>query len=158
MYDYVIVGAGSAGCVLAGRLSEDPGTRVLLLEAGPEDRKLEIDMPAAFSKLFKTGFDWAYETSPQRHLENRRLYWPRGKVLGGSSSINAMIYSRPGPADHTRWEGSGHQSTVAHLSGGVRESRHIPQPGPQRSQPGRRGFLPGHPTQWPTTQCGRRIP
>ncbi len=107
MYDYVIVGAGSAGCVLAGRLSEDPGTRVLLLEAGPEDRKLEIDMPAAFSKLFKTGFDWAYETSPQRHLENRPLYWPRGKVLGGSSSINAMIYSRPGPADHARWEGSG---------------------------------------------------
>jgi len=80
---------------------------VLLLEAGPEDRKLEINIPAAFSKLFKTGFDWAYETGQQRQLENRRLYWPRGKVLGGSSSINAMIYSRPGLADHTLWESSG---------------------------------------------------
>jgi choline dehydrogenase len=68
---------------------------------------LEIDIPAAFSKLFKTGFDWAYETIEQHSLQRRRLYWPRGKVLGGSSSINAMIYCRPGPADHVLWESSG---------------------------------------------------
>jgi choline dehydrogenase len=106
-YDYVIVGAGAAGCVLANRLSADPSVRVLLLEAGPEDSKLEIGIPAAFSKLFKSPLDWAYETVEQAHLAGRRLYWPRGKVLGGSSSLNAMIYSRPTPADHAAWEGLG---------------------------------------------------
>ena len=102
-YDYVIVGAGSAGCVLAARLSENPRTRVLLLEAGGKDSAREIHIPAAFSKLFKTAVDWNYSTEPEPHLHNRKLYWPRGKVLGGSSSINAMIYIRGNPADYDGW-------------------------------------------------------
>lgn len=103
MFDYVIVGAGSAGCVLASRLSEDPHTSVLLLEAGGPDQKQEIQIPAAFSKLFKSPYDWAYQTEEQPHLNGRRLYWPRGKVLGGSSSINAMIYTRGSRHDYDRW-------------------------------------------------------
>jgi len=102
-FDYVIVGAGSAGCVLAARLSEDPSTRVLLLEAGPRDRKLEIRVPAAFTKLFKGPLDWNYETEPQDRLAGRRLYWPRGRVLGGCSSLNAMMYLRGTPADYDGW-------------------------------------------------------
>ncbi len=103
MYDYVIVGAGSAGCVLAARLSEDPACQVLLLEAGPPDRKLEIRIPAAFNKLFKTKYDWAYETVPQEHLDGRARFWPRGKTLGGSSSMNAMMYVRGSADDYDRW-------------------------------------------------------
>ncbi len=103
MYDYVIVGAGSAGCVLASRLSEDPNVSVLLLEAGGPDNKQEIHIPAAFSKLFKTPFDWNYETEPQPHLKNRKLYWPRGKMLGGSSSMNAMMYIRGNRHDFDEW-------------------------------------------------------
>ena len=103
MYDYIIAGAGSAGCVLAHRLTEDSHARVLLLEAGGPDKRQEIHIPAAFSKLFKTEVDWAYETEPQPHMEGRRMFWPRGKVLGGSSSINAMIYSRGNRRDHDRW-------------------------------------------------------
>ena len=103
MHDYVIVGAGSAGCVLAARLSEDPAVRVLLLEAGPRDRKLEIRVPAAFTKLFKGPLDWDYETEPQNGLGSRRLYWPRGRVLGGCSSMNAMMYLRGTPSDYDGW-------------------------------------------------------
>jgi choline dehydrogenase len=103
-YDYIIVGAGSAGCVLAARLTEDPAARVLLLEAGGRDTAREIHIPAAFSKLFKTGVDWNYSTEPEPYLNNRKLYWPRGKVLGGSSSINAMIYIRGNAADYDGWE------------------------------------------------------
>ncbi len=106
-YDYIIVGAGSAGCVLAARLTEDPQRRVLLLEAGGKDSAREIHIPAAFSKLFKTAVDWDYSTEPEAQLHNRRLYWPRGKVLGGSSSINAMIYIRGNPADYDGWRGAG---------------------------------------------------
>ena len=107
MYDYIIVGAGSAGCVLANRLSEDPKTKVLLLEAGGRDKQKEIPIPLAFSKLFKTACDWAYYTEPEAALENRSLYWPRGKVLGGSSSINAMIYIRGHRADYDGWRDQG---------------------------------------------------
>jgi choline dehydrogenase len=107
VYDYVIVGAGTAGCVLASRLSEDSAVRVLLLEAGPADRKAHIHVPAAFSKLFKTAVDWQYHTEEQVHLNNRRLYWPRGRVLGGSSSINAMIYIRGHPSDYDGWKALG---------------------------------------------------
>jgi choline dehydrogenase len=103
MYDYVIVGAGSAGCVLANRLTEDPNTTVLLLEAGGPDTKQEIHIPAAFSKLFKSECDWAYFTEPQPCLNDRRLYWPRGKMLGGSSSMNAMVYIRGNRSDYDRW-------------------------------------------------------
>jgi choline dehydrogenase len=106
-YDYIIVGAGSAGCVLAARLTEHLHTRVLLLEAGGPDSAREIRIPAAFSKLFKTAVDWDYSTEPEPHLYNRTLYWPRGKVLGGSSSINAMIYVRGNPADYDRWQALG---------------------------------------------------
>ena len=103
MYDYIIVGAGSAGCVLANRLTADPHTRVLLLEAGGPDKKQEVHIPAAFAKLFKSPCDWAYYTEPQQKLNHRQLYWPRGKMLGGSSSMNAMIYIRGHRDDYDRW-------------------------------------------------------
>jgi choline dehydrogenase len=102
-HDYVIVGAGSAGCAIANRLSEDPATRVLLLEAGPRDRAKEIRIPAAFSKLFKSRFDWGYETTPQDGLAGRRIYFPRGKVLGGSSAMNAMMWIPGDRADFDAW-------------------------------------------------------
>jgi choline dehydrogenase len=109
MYDYVVVGAGSAGCVLANRLTEDPSTSVLLLEAGPADEAQEIHIPVAFSKLFKSALDWAYYTEEEPHLNNRRLYWPRGKMLGGSSSINAMIYIRGNRYDYEHWRALGNE-------------------------------------------------
>jgi choline dehydrogenase len=108
-YDYIIVGAGSAGCVLAARLTEDPHSRVLLLEAGGADKKKEIHIPAAFCKLFKTDVDWNYSTEPEPCLHNRRLYWPRGKMLGGSSSMNAMIYVRGNRLDFDHWASLGNQ-------------------------------------------------
>jgi choline dehydrogenase len=103
MSDYVIIGAGAAGCVLAGRLTENPSTSVTLLEAGGGDRKLFVSLPAGFSKLFKTDVDWAYSTEPEPGCEDRRMFWPRGKMLGGSSSMNAMIYIRGVPSDYDRW-------------------------------------------------------
>jgi choline dehydrogenase len=107
VFDYIVIGAGTAGCVLASRLTERPGISVLLIEAGPADRKREIHIPAAFSKLFHTEVDWNYSTEPQEHLNGRRLYWPRGKVLGGSSSMNAMIYIRGARADYDAWRDAG---------------------------------------------------
>ena len=107
MYDYIIVGAGSAGCVLANRLTEDPSVKVLLLEAGPPDSKREIHTPLAFSKLFQSPCDWSFYTEAEPQLENRKLYWPRGKVLGGSSSINAMIYIRGNHRDYDTWHDLG---------------------------------------------------
>lgn len=101
--DYIIVGAGSAGCVLANRLSKDPKNSVLLIEAGATDKKREIHIPAAFSELFKTSVDWAYESTPQPAAAGRKLFLPRGKVLGGSSSINAMIYIRGNKTDYDYW-------------------------------------------------------
>jgi choline dehydrogenase len=109
MYDYIIVGAGSAGCTLANRLSEDPQTTVLLLEAGGPDKKQEIAIPAAFSKLFKTPVDWEYYTEEESQMANRKMYWPRGKVLGGSSSINAMIYIRGHRHDYDSWRDAGNE-------------------------------------------------
>jgi choline dehydrogenase len=109
MYDYIIVGAGSAGCTLASRLTEDPRTSVLLLEAGGTDKKQEIHVPAAFSKLFRTAYDWAYYTEEEPHMGNRKMYWPRGKVLGGSSSINAMLYIRGHRHDYDSWRAEGNE-------------------------------------------------
>ena len=104
--DYVIVGAGAAGCVLADGLSR-AGASVVLLEAGQPARNINTKIPAAFSKLFKGKHDWNYETVPQPHLNNRRLYWPRGKMLGGSTSMNAMIYQRGHRATYDQWAAAG---------------------------------------------------
>jgi choline dehydrogenase len=101
--DYVIVGAGSAGCVLAARLTENADTRVLLLEAGPPDDADEIHIPAALNLLFKSSYDWDYQTVPQERAGGRSIYWPRGRTLGGSSSINAMIYIRGSRYDYDTW-------------------------------------------------------
>ena len=106
-YDYVIVGAGSAGCVLADRLSANPAKRVLLLEAGGRDWHPFIHMPAGIAKLASNPrHNWNYNTEPEPHLDGRRLWWPRGKVLGGSSSINAMCYIRGVGADYDAWAAS----------------------------------------------------
>jgi choline dehydrogenase len=102
-YDFVVVGAGSAGCVLANRLTRDPEASVLLLEAGEPDDERNIRIPAAFPELFKTEADWEYYTEPQEHCGGRELYWPRGKTLGGCSSNNAMIYVRGHRSDYDRW-------------------------------------------------------
>jgi len=106
-FDYIIAGAGSAGCVLAARLSEDARCRVLLLEAGGSDARAEVQIPAAFIKTFHTELDWNYYTEPQVHLGGRQLFWPRGRVLGGCSSINAMIYIRGHRSDYDGWESLG---------------------------------------------------
>jgi choline dehydrogenase len=103
-YDYVIVGAGAAGCVLANRLSARPGVRVLLLEAGGADNNPFIHMPAGLARLVgNRDINWNYYTEPEPELLGRRLYWPRGRVLGGSSSINAMCYTRGHPLDYAEW-------------------------------------------------------
>ena len=102
-FDYIIVGAGSAGCVLAARLSQDKNVRVALVEAGGRDDAPEINMPIAFPQLFKTKYDWDFATEAESGLGKRRIYLPRGKTLGGSSAINAMIYVRGNAADFDGW-------------------------------------------------------
>ncbi len=133
-YDFVIVGAGSAGCVLAARLTEDLATSVLLLEAGVAKEPLATRIPAAFSKLFKTRHDWAYQSEPEPALLGRRLYIPRGKMLGGSSAMNAMIYIRGNPLDYDRWAAEGAEGwSYAEVL-----------PFFQRSEDQARGALAGH--------------
>jgi choline dehydrogenase len=107
-YDYIVIGAGSAGCVLANRLSASGQVRVLLLEAGKRDRNFFIHMPAGLAKLVNNKrINWNYYTEPERHLNDRQLYWPRGRVLGGSSSINAMCYTRGQREDYEAWAAAG---------------------------------------------------
>lgn len=107
-YDYIIIGAGSAGCVLANRLTEDAGTSVLVLEFGGSDRSVLIQMPSAFSLPMNTKkYNWRYETVAEPHLDGRRLHCPRGKVLGGSSSINGLVYIRGHACDFDEWESLG---------------------------------------------------
>ncbi|NJR43834.1 MAG: choline dehydrogenase, partial [Akkermansiaceae bacterium] len=92
-YDFIVIGAGSAGCVVANRLSADPVNSVLLLEAGAKDRNPLFQLPMLMGKLMHSGlYNWHYYTEPEGHLNGRRIYWPRGKALGGSSTINGMIY------------------------------------------------------------------
>ncbi|MFI5408869.1 GMC family oxidoreductase [Kaistia sp. UC242_56] len=107
MYDYIIVGAGSAGCVLANRLSQDRDIKVLLLEAGGRDNDPMIHIPGGFAKLQKPSVNWCFSTVPQKHLNNRRLWFPLGKTLGGSSSINGMIYIRGQKEDYDSWAEGG---------------------------------------------------
>jgi choline dehydrogenase len=114
--DYIVVGTGSAGSVVANRLSADPSASVVVLEAGPRDKDKFVHIPAAFSKLFRSDMDWDYLTEPQRELDGREIYWPRGKVLGGSSSMNAMMWVRGFAADYDEWaEHAGEQWSYANV-------------------------------------------
>jgi len=107
-FDYIVVGAGSAGCVLAARLSEDPAVRVLLLEAGPPDRSLWIHLPIGYGKtMWSETYNWRFKTDPDPNMNGRQIYWPRGKTLGGSSSINGLIYIRGQREDYDRWAAQG---------------------------------------------------
>ncbi|MDQ6628714.1 MAG: choline dehydrogenase [Pseudomonadota bacterium] len=107
-FDYIVIGAGSAGCVLAGRLSEDPATRVLLLEAGPPDSSLWIHLPIGYGKtMWSRKYNWCFFTDPDPNMNGRRIYWPRGKTLGGSSSINGLIYIRGQREDYDHWAALG---------------------------------------------------
>ncbi|MCA1766849.1 MAG: GMC family oxidoreductase N-terminal domain-containing protein, partial [Idiomarina sp.] len=104
-FDYIIVGAGSAGCVLANRLTEDPDTSVLLLETGGSDKSIFIQMPTALSIPMNTKkYAWQFHTEPEPYLNNREMHCPRGKVLGGSSSINGMVYVRGHARDFDEWQ------------------------------------------------------
>ena len=120
-FDYVIAGAGSAGCVLAARLSEDPAVRVLLLEAGPPDRSIWIHLPIGYGKtMWSPRYNWCFHTDPDPNMNGRRIYWPRGKTLGGSSAINGLIYIRGQHEDYDLWSrlgnrGWGHEEVLPYF-------------------------------------------
>ena len=108
-FDYIVVGGGSAGCVLANRLSKDPGHKVALIEAGPttKHRSFGVRAPGMYQTLWRTPLDWAFSTEPQHHVDNRRMFWPRGKLVGGSSCLNAMVYIRGHRANYDEWRALG---------------------------------------------------
>ena len=109
-FDYIVIGAGSAGCVLANRLSADGRHAVLLLEAGPADRSPWIHIPIGYGKtMFHSRYNWRFSTEPEPGMNNRKVYWPRGRVLGGSSSINGLIFIRGQPEDYDRWAALGNR-------------------------------------------------
>ncbi|MEJ1977102.1 MAG: GMC family oxidoreductase N-terminal domain-containing protein, partial [Acetobacteraceae bacterium] len=106
--DYLVVGGGTAGCIVAARLSEDPACRVTLLEAGPEDSDIWIHIPAGYARMFiHKRYDWQFATEPEPELNGRSIAWPRGRVLGGSGSINGLVYLRGSPHDYDRWAQAG---------------------------------------------------
>jgi choline dehydrogenase len=124
--DYVVVGTGSAGAVVASRLSADPATEVVALEAGVSNNNKFIRIPAAFAKLFRSEYDWDYLTEPQKELDGREIYWPRGKVLGGSSSMNAMMWVRGFAADYDEWAAhAGPQWSFAEVLGYYRRIENV---------------------------------
>ena len=124
--DYLVVGTGSAGAVVASRLSADPANAVVALEAGPPDKNKFIRIPAGFSNLFRSEFDWDYLTEPQKELDGREIYWPRGKTLGGSSSMNAMMWVRGFAADYDEWAArAGSQWSSAEVRGYFRRIENV---------------------------------
>ena len=132
-FDYVIVGAGSAGCVLADRLSADGKRRVLLLEYGGSDRSIFIQMPSALSiPMNMPKYNWFYHTEPEPHLNGRRMHTPRGKVLGGSSSINGLVYIRGNPQDFERWAQEGAAGWAYRGRAALFQARREPRGGRQR--------------------------
>ena len=119
-YDYIIIGAGSAGCVLAHRLTEDPRNKVLLLEAGPKDNSMWIQIPVGFTKLLNsTRYNWNFATEPEDNVKGRSIPIPRGKTLGGSSSINGMLYVRGNPLDYNTWAQFGNRGWSYELGAAV---------------------------------------
>ena len=125
--DFIVVGAGSAGCVMAARLSEDPATSVVLLEAGGDDCNRWIHIPLGFGKTFADpSVNWCYETEPDAGAGGRKIYWPRGKVLGGSSSINGMVYIRGQHEDFDLWRQMGCTGWSAHGRAAVFQARRTP--------------------------------
>ena len=108
VFDKIIIGAGSAGCVLAGQLSANQSKRILVLEAGGKDTSPWLHIPIGYGKtFFHPGLNWQYETQAEPMLHDRKIYWPRGKVVGGSGAINAMIYARGLPHDFDDWQDAG---------------------------------------------------
>ena len=158
-FDYVVIGSGSAGGVVAARLTEDPSVSVLLLEAGPEDDDDMIHLPAGFSALFKTKWDWGYQTTPQKQLGGRRADWPRMKALGGCTSMNAMIYIRGNRADYDEWrdaygaDGWGYDDVLPYFIKAEGNTR-LGGPYPRHRRPAARRGSPLHPRADP---CVRRL-